>query len=62
MEEAGSHVELVVAGLLFAVAALVTAARVLGVPYPVFLVLGGLALGFLPGMPQVARSTPIWSC
>ncbi len=41
MASAGAHTELVLAGLLFAVAVLVTAARVLDVPYPIFLVLGG---------------------
>jgi CPA1 family monovalent cation:H+ antiporter len=45
--------ELVLAGLLFSVAVLVTAARVLAVPYPIFLVLGGLALGAIPGIPHV---------
>lgn len=47
------HTELVFAGLLGAVAALVTLARVLSVPYPIFLVLGGLAIGFIPGVPEV---------
>src|SRR5947209_20002804 len=45
-------VELVL-GLLVAVAALATLARRLGVPYPVLLVLGGLALSFVPGLPEV---------
>ena len=53
MASSGAHTELVLAGLLFSVAVLVTAARVLAVPYPIFLVLGGLALGFLPGIPPV---------
>ena len=40
--------------LLFAlVAALVIIARKLAVPYPVFLVLGGLALSFIPRLPEV---------
>jgi monovalent cation/hydrogen antiporter len=47
------HTELILAGLLFAIAALVTLARVLNVPYPIFLVLGGLAIGLVPGMPHV---------
>jgi monovalent cation/hydrogen antiporter len=47
------HTELILAGLLFAIAALVTAARVLNVPYPIFLVIGGLAIGVVPGMPHV---------
>jgi len=49
----GAHTELVLAGLLFSVAVLVTAARVLGVPYPIFLVVGGLLLGLLPGIPEI---------
>ena len=53
MAAAGAHTELVLAGLLFAVAVLVTAARVLDVPYPIFLVVGGLGLGFLPGIPNI---------
>lgn len=46
------EVELVL-GLLVAVAALATAARYIGVPYPILLVLGGLVLGFIPGLPNV---------
>jgi monovalent cation/hydrogen antiporter len=53
MPAAGDHSEIVIAGLLFAIAALVTAARVLNVPYRVFLVLGGLGIGLVPGMPEV---------
>ncbi len=53
MPLAALHTELVLTGLLFAVVILVTAARVLNVPYPVFLVLGGLAAGFVPGVPEV---------
>ena len=40
-------------GLLAAVAALATVAHRLKVPYPILLVLGGLVLGFVPGLPQV---------
>jgi monovalent cation/hydrogen antiporter len=47
------HIELVVFGLLAAVAALAVLARVLGVPYPITLVLGGSAIGFVPGIPTV---------
>lgn len=39
--------------LLGAAALLAQVARVFGVPYPIFLVLGGLALGFTPGLPTV---------
>ena len=47
------HFELVVFGLLVAVAGLVLLSDVLEVPYPIFLVLGGLVLGFIPGVPEV---------
>jgi Na+/H+ antiporter len=39
--------------LLVAVAALATLANRIKVPYPILLVLGGLVLGFVPGLPQV---------
>jgi monovalent cation/hydrogen antiporter len=38
--------------LLVAVAALATLAGRLGIPYPILLVLGGLVLGFVPGLPR----------
>ena len=47
------HVELVLFGLLVAVAALSALARALDVPYPIALVVGGTVLGFIPGMPHV---------
>jgi monovalent cation/hydrogen antiporter len=50
------HLELqdgvVALGLLCAVAALLVLAPVLRIPYPILLVLGGLVLGVLPGMPE----------
>ena len=39
--------------LLAAVAALATLANRVGVPYPILLVLGGLVLSFVPGLPRV---------
>jgi monovalent cation/hydrogen antiporter len=42
-----------VLALFIAVAALVTIARRLGIAYPILLVLGGLALGLVPGVPQI---------
>jgi monovalent cation/hydrogen antiporter len=39
--------------LMVAVAGLSVLARLVRVPYPILLVLGGLVLGFLPGMPPV---------
>jgi monovalent cation/hydrogen antiporter len=47
------EVELVLVSLLVAVAVLGAAARVLNVPYPIVLVVGGLGLGFVPGTPDV---------
>jgi monovalent cation/hydrogen antiporter len=47
------HVELVVFGLLLGVAALAVLARVVGVPYPITLVVGGSGIGFIPGVPSV---------
>ena len=48
-----AHDELVLLALLVAVAALLAMAPVLRTPYPILLVLGGLALGFVPGMPSI---------
>jgi CPA1 family monovalent cation:H+ antiporter len=47
------HAEVVLFGLLVAVAGLVLLAGFLKVPYPVMLVLGGLGLGLVPGIPRV---------
>ncbi|HEY7455613.1 MAG TPA: Na+/H+ antiporter [Thermoleophilaceae bacterium] len=47
------HIELIVFGLLVAIAGLAVLARVVGVPYPVTLVAGGTVIGFLPGVPAV---------
>src|SRR5258706_970093 len=43
----------VVFGLLAAVAALALLARKLSIPYPILLVLGGVLLGLVPGLPRV---------
>ena len=45
--------EIVIAGLLVAVAGLSALARVLAVPYPIVLVVGGAVFGFVPGIPSV---------
>lgn len=45
--------ELILAGVLAAVVALLIAAQFLRIPYPILLVVGGLAVGFIPGMPSV---------
>jgi CPA1 family monovalent cation:H+ antiporter len=39
--------------LFLAATALAILARRLGIPYPILLVLGGLALGFVPGLPRI---------
>jgi monovalent cation/hydrogen antiporter len=43
----------IVLGLLLAVAALATLATRLKIPYPILLVIGGSALGFVPQLPRV---------
>jgi Na+/H+ antiporter len=48
--------ELLLLLLMVAVAGLSILARPLGVPYPILLVLGGLVLGFVPGLPAVELS------
>jgi Na+/H+ antiporter len=45
--------ELLIAGLLVAVAGLSALARSISIPYPIVLVLGGAVLGFVPGLPEV---------
>ncbi len=47
------HTEELLLGLMVAVAGLSVVARWLGKPYPILLVLGGLAIGFVPGLPDV---------
>ena len=49
-----AHDSLILVAILAAGAALLALAPLLRVPYPILLVLGGLALGFVPGMPHVA--------
>ena len=45
--------ELLIAGLLVAVAGLSAVARYLSIPYPIVLVIGGALFGLIPGMPEV---------
>jgi monovalent cation/hydrogen antiporter len=45
--------EILIAGLLVGVAGLSALARHLDLPYPIVLVVGGAAFGFIPGMPEV---------
>jgi CPA1 family monovalent cation:H+ antiporter len=48
-----AHDALILFALLAAVAALLSLAPWLRVPYPILLVIGGLVLGFVPGIPHV---------
>jgi monovalent cation/hydrogen antiporter len=47
------EIEPLLLALMVAVAGLSVLARVVRVPYPILLVIGGLVLGFAPGMPDV---------
>jgi len=47
------HIEAVIISLLVAVAFLSAIATRVGIPYPILLVVGGLGLGFVPGVPDV---------
>ena len=47
------EIEPLLLALMMAVAGLSVLARMVRVPYPILLVLGGLVLGFVPGMPAV---------
>jgi monovalent cation/hydrogen antiporter len=49
----GAHDQLVLLALLALAAVLLAAAQPLRVPYPILLVLGGLVLGFIPGVPRL---------
>jgi Na+/H+ antiporter len=49
----GAHEELQLLALLVAAAALLLLSDRLQIPYPVLLVLGGLLLGFVPGVPAI---------
>ena len=47
------HIELLVLFLLVTVAVLTSVSRLVGVPYPIVLVIGGSLVGFAPGVPDV---------
>ena len=47
------HLELVIFGLLAGIVAFAFLAHLVHVPYPITLVLGGTAIGFIPGIPSV---------
>jgi CPA1 family monovalent cation:H+ antiporter len=48
-----THDQLLLVALLVGLAAFLIAAPKVRIPYPIFLVLGGLALGFVPGVPTL---------
>src|SRR5205807_1670352 len=50
----GPHQDLLLLALLIAIAALLVLAPILRTPYPILLVLGGLALGFVPGIQTIS--------
>jgi Na+/H+ antiporter len=52
--EFGSSDELILLALLAAITGLTALAPLLRVPYPILLVVGGLALGFIPGVPELS--------
>jgi monovalent cation/hydrogen antiporter len=47
------HTELVIFGLLLGIVAFAVLAQVVKVPYPIMLVLGGVVVGFVPGIPEI---------
>jgi monovalent cation/hydrogen antiporter len=51
--EFGTHDRLQLLALLVAVAVLLSFAPISRIPYPILLVLGGLVLGFVPGLPDL---------
>ena len=55
----GTQQELQLLALLVAAAALLILSGPLRIPYPILLVLGGLLLGFAPGVPQVTMPPEI---
>jgi CPA1 family monovalent cation:H+ antiporter len=52
----GTAEELQLLGLLAGVAVLLVLAPTLRIPYPILLVLGGVALGFVPGLPTLTMA------
>ncbi|GDY28413.1 Na+/H+ antiporter [Gandjariella thermophila] len=51
--------EILIAGLLVAVAGFSALARAVSVPYPIVLVIGGALIGFVPGIPTVALNPDV---
>src|SRR5215468_3704905 len=50
----GAHEDLELLALLVALGALLTLSPVLRMPLPILLVLGGVVMSFIPGLPQVS--------
>jgi hypothetical protein len=48
----GGNLDLVLFAVLLAVMALLVAAHVTRLPYPILLTLGGMGIGFVPGIPD----------
>ena len=48
-----THIAEIYVGLLLMVAALAMFARKVQIPYPILFVLGGLLLGWIPGLPKI---------
>lgn len=60
MESAGIHsIELIILLLMILVVALAALAKRVAVPYPIVLVIGGLIISFIPGVPKVALNPNI---
>ncbi len=57
--EVEEHLELTILGLLVAIAGLSALARIVRVPYPILLVVGGLVIGFAPGLGTVDLSSDL---
>jgi Na+/H+ antiporter len=57
--EFSHHDALVLVALLIAIAGLLSLAPILRLPYPILLVLGGLVLGFVPGIPHLTLNPDI---
>ena len=51
--ELSAHDSLILLGLLVATAALLASAQVTRIPYPILLVIGGLGVALVPGMPTI---------
>jgi len=48
-----AHDEIVLLGLLVAVGFLLVVSRAARIPYPILFVIGGLGIGFVPGVPEI---------